>query len=75
MNWPQYDPPLITDQEVEIIIQINGKIKERLKVPSGLSKPELERLALDNPTIASMLDGQTPQQVVVVPDRLVNIVS
>ena len=72
--WPQVDPALLVEDEVTIACQVMGKLRDTITVPKGTSKDELERLALAAPNVARTLDGATPKKVIVVPDRLVNLV-
>jgi len=72
--WPKYDPTLEKEDEVEIVVQINGRIRDRLFVPVDLSEDELRRLALAAPKIQLTLDGKHVVKAIVVPGKLVNIV-
>ncbi|MEJ7932691.1 leucine--tRNA ligase [Sphingobium sp. AN558] len=72
--WPPVDPALLVDDEVTIACQVMGKLRDTITVPKGTAKEELERLALAAPNVARILDGATPKKVIVVPDRLVNLV-
>ncbi len=72
--WPEADPALLVDDEVTIAIQMMGKLRETITVPKGLAKDALEAAALSAPRIAQLMAGATPKKVIVVPDRLVNIV-
>lgn len=73
--WPTYDEALLVENEVEIVIQINGKIRSRMIVPAKLAREELEKKALDDEKIKAELAGKTIRKVIVVPDKLVNIVA
>lgn len=73
-DWPEYDPNLAAEDRVEIVIQINGKIREKLVVPIGSSVGELQELALKNEVIQKAVAGKTVKKVIAVPDRLVNVV-
>ena len=73
--WPTFDPALLIDDEVTIAVQINGKLRDTIVAPRGLDRPAIEALALGSDKIQRQLDGATPRKVVVVPDRLVNIVA
>jgi len=73
--WPAYEEAMLTDDEVEIAVQILGKVKARITVPADADKAALEKLALADETIAGLLDGKTVRKVIVVPGRLVNIVA
>jgi len=73
-SWPAYDPEALELEEREIIIQINGKVRDRMVVPASVSedREELERRALER--IEKRLDGKSVEKVIVVPGRLVNVV-
>ena len=73
--WPEVDPALLVEDEVTIAVQVNGKLRDTLTTPKGVSREELEALALRSDKIARLLDGARPKKVIVVPDRLVNIVA
>ena len=73
--WPEVDPALLVDDEVTIAIQINGKLRDTLTVAKGLPREEMEALALAAPNVVRQLDGATPRKIIVVPDRLVNLVA
>ncbi len=72
--WPAVDPALLVEDEVTIACQVMGKLRDTITVPKGTSRDELERLALAAPNVVRTLDGATPRKVIVVPDRLVNLV-
>jgi leucyl-tRNA synthetase len=72
--WPIYDEELAAEQMVEVVIQVNGRVREHMVVPAGLAIDEVEREALALPKIRALMDGRTIRKVVVVPDRLVNVV-
>lgn len=72
--WPTFDPAMLVDEEVTIAVQINGKLRHTLSAARGLSREDLQGLALGADKVASLLDGASPKKVIVVPDRLVNIV-
>jgi len=73
--WPSFDPAMLIDEEVTIAVQVNGKLRETMTAPRGTSREEVEALALALPKIQSQLAGSGPRKVIVVPDRLVNIVA
>ncbi|AGK55275.1 leucine--tRNA ligase [Bacillus sp. 1NLA3E] len=73
--WPAYDEAKLIDDEVEIVVQINGKVKAKLLVPSGASKEILEQIAMDDDNIKEQIDGKTVRKVIAVPGKLVNIVA
>jgi leucyl-tRNA synthetase len=72
--WPPVDPALLVNDEVTVAVQVQGKLRDTLTVAKGTPKDELERMALASAKIVRTLDGATPKKVIVVPDRLVNLV-
>ncbi len=73
--WPAVDPALLVDDEVTIAVQVNGKLRDTLVFPKGAPKDEVEAAALASEKIVRLLEGKPPRKVIVVPDRLVNIVA
>jgi leucyl-tRNA synthetase len=73
--WPAYDPALLIDDEVTIAVQVNGKLRDTIVAPRGLAKDAAEALALASAKVQAQLGGAAPRKVIVVPDRLVNIVA
>ncbi|MGV2494792.1 leucine--tRNA ligase [Pelagerythrobacter aerophilus] len=73
--WPPVDPALLVEDEVTIAIQHMGKLRDTLTAPKGASKEDLEALALASEKVQRSIDGATVRKVIVVPDRLVNIVT
>ncbi|WP_298282170.1 leucine--tRNA ligase [Novosphingobium sp.] len=73
--WPQVDPALLVDDEVTVAIQVKGKLRDTLTVAKGTPKEELERLALASEKVQRALEGAEIKKVIVVPDRLVNLVA
>ena len=73
--WPEADPALLVDDQVTVAVQVNGKLRDTLSVAKGLAKADLEAMALRSDKIIRTLHGAVPQKVIVVPDRLVNIVA
>jgi leucyl-tRNA synthetase len=74
-TWPAFDKALVLDQQVEIVVQVNGKVRDRLSVAPDTPREELERLALESPKVQAQLDGQAIVKTVVVPGKLVNVVA
>jgi leucyl-tRNA synthetase len=74
-DWPEVDPALLVDDEVTIAVQHKGKLRDTLSVAKGLPKDELEALALASEKVQRSIDGAEVRKVIVVPDRLVNIVT
>ena len=73
--WPTYDESKLVDDEIEIVVQINGKIRDRILVPADCDKEELEQRAMASEKVQKQLAGKTIRKVIVVPKRLVNIVA
>ena len=73
--WPEFDPALLIDDQVTLAVQVNGKLRDTLTAPRGLPKEEAEALALASDKVQRQLAGAAPRKVIVVPDRLVNIVA
>jgi len=74
-QWPAFDPALLVDDQVTLAVQINGKLRDTLTAPRGLAKEDAEALALASEKVQRQLAGAAPRKVIVVPDRLVNIVA
>ncbi len=73
--WPQVDPAMLVEDEVTIAVQHMGKLRDTLSAPKGASKEDLEALALASEKVQRSIDGAQIRKVIVVPDRLVNIVT
>ncbi|MBB3348090.1 leucine--tRNA ligase [Sphingomonas sp. BK069] len=73
--WPAVDPALLVEDEVTVAIQVNGKLRDTLTLPKGLAREDVEAAALANDKVARLLEGRVPRKVIVVPDRLVNVVA
>jgi leucyl-tRNA synthetase len=74
-TWPAYDEAKLVDDEVEIVIQVNGKVKTKLKVPTDASKEALEGIAMEDDRVKEQIEGKTIRKVITVPGKLVNIVA
>jgi leucyl-tRNA synthetase len=74
MDWPKYDEDALIKDEIEIVVQVNGKVKERLVVSTDITKEDLEKAALNDEKIVKLIDGKKIVKVIVVPSKLVNIV-
>lgn len=74
MSWPKFDEKALVKDEIEIVVQINGKVKEKLNVANNLGREELEKAALDNPKVQALTGGKTVVKVIAVPNKLINIV-
>ena len=73
--WPTYDESLLVDSEVEIVVQVNGKVRAKLNIPKDTSKDEMETLALQDENVKLSIEGKDIKKVIAVPQKLVNIVA
>ncbi len=73
-TWPAYDPELAKEDLAEIVVQVNGKLRSHIHAPFGTPEDELKAQALDDPKIRPLLEGRQIVKIIVVPDKLVNIV-
>jgi leucyl-tRNA synthetase len=73
--WPTFDPAMLVDDQVTLAVQVNGKLRDTLNAPRGLDRAAAEALALASDKVQRQLAGAAPRKVIVVPDRLVNIVA
>ncbi|MEO6224844.1 MAG: leucine--tRNA ligase [Sphingomicrobium sp.] len=74
-DWPTFDAALLVDDQVTIAVQVNGKLRDTLTIARGLPREDAEALALSSDKVQRQLNGAPPRKVIVVPDRLVNIVA
>src|SRR5262249_32796948 len=74
VSWPAFDPALARDEEVEVVVQVNGRVRARMKVAAGRDEAELISKALAEPAVAQHIDGKRVVKRIVVPDKLVNLV-
>jgi len=72
--WPKFDPALLVESEIEIPVQVNGKLRDVIKVPADMQQSEIEAAAMRSEKIKPFVDGKTVKKIVVVPRKLVNIV-
>jgi leucyl-tRNA synthetase len=73
-SWPQYDPLLIVDDRLTVVVQVNGKVRDKLEVTSDISEEELQSLAWKSAKVQAASDGHDPKKVIYVPGRLINFV-
>jgi leucyl-tRNA synthetase len=74
-QWPNFDPAFLIDDQVTLAVQVNGKLRDTLAAPRGLDRAAVEQLALASDNVQRQLNGAAPRKIIVVPDRLVNIVA
>jgi len=72
--WPVYDPEAAKEEEITLIVQINGKLRDRITLPVGIDDETAKAKALESETVQRFLEGRDPRRIIVVPGRLVNIV-
>jgi leucyl-tRNA synthetase len=72
--WPTSDPLALEQDEIELVLQVNGKLRGHMRAPKAAGREQIERLALAHEAVAKFTGGQTVKKVVVVPGRLVNVV-
>ena len=73
-SWPEVDESALIQDSILIVLQVNGKLRDKIEVPKNMSKEDLERNALENDAVKRFSDGKTVRKVIVVPGRLVNVV-
>jgi leucyl-tRNA synthetase len=74
-RWPEYDQAVAAPREVTIVVQVNGKVRDRIPMAAGLPDAEVQQQALASPKVQAALNGATPAKVIVVADRIVSIVT
>ena len=72
-QWPVFDPEKCVDKTVELVVQVNGKVRAKLEVPADIAKEDALRLAKENSAVAALLEGKTVAKEIFVPGKLVNI--
>jgi leucyl-tRNA synthetase len=73
-SWPQYDETKLVKGEVEYVVQINGKLRDKLKLAVGLTPEEIDPLVLKSPTVLKWIEGKVIVKKIYVPDKLINFV-
>ena len=73
-KWPEHDPALVKDETIELVIQINGKLRDKISVPADISEEAAKKTALESEKIKQWLEGKEPRKVIFVKGRLINIV-
>ncbi len=72
--WPVYDPQHLIENEVEIVIQVNGKLRDKIRVPKTIAEEQLKAQALESPKVKEFISGKSIRKIIVVPGKLVNVV-
>ena len=73
-SWPEYDPRFLNRTTVDVVLQVNGKVRGKLTVAAEMPEAELEALALADPAVAQYAEGKAVVKVIVVPGKIVNVV-
>ena len=73
-SFPTWDDDLAAEDVITLVVQVNGKVRDKLEVPAGIDEAEAQRLALASPKVQSYVEGKTVAKTVYVPGRLVNVV-
>jgi leucyl-tRNA synthetase len=74
-KWPKADPALLVEDHVTVAVQVNGKLRATVELPRGAAANDAEAAALAHPAVQRTLAGKAPRKVIVVPDRIVNVVA
>ncbi len=72
--WPKFDPKLLVEENVELVIQINGKLRSKIQVPCDISEDKLKELVQKDGKLIPWLEGKSPKKIIIVPQKLINIV-
>jgi leucyl-tRNA synthetase len=73
-SWPQADATMAAEETVVMVVQVNGKVRDKINVNPSIDEAEMERLALNSPRVQELLDGHKPKRVIAKPPRLLNLV-
>jgi leucyl-tRNA synthetase len=73
--WPKFDPNLVRDEMVTVVVQVNGKVRDRLEVPAGTPETEVRTLALASDAVKRHLDGKPPKKFIFIKDKMLSIVA
>lgn len=73
-KWPEYDESILVEDKVTVVIQVNGKLRDKIEVEINLDKDQLERIALESEKVKSFIEGKEIRKVIIVPNKIVNIV-
>jgi leucyl-tRNA synthetase len=73
-SWPEFDAEAAKEDEITLVVQVNGKVRDRITVPAGISEAEAQEKALASEIVQQHVDGQTPKKIIVIAGKLVNIV-
>jgi leucyl-tRNA synthetase len=74
-GWPTFDPNLVRDEMVTVVVQVNGKVRDRLEVPTGTPEDDVRALALNSESVKRHLDGKSPKKFIFIKDKMLSIVA
>ena len=74
-TWPEFDPALTVEETATLVIQVNGKVRDRISVPAGIGDDRARSLALESERVQHYLNGAQPKKMIVIPGRLINVVT
>ena len=74
-SWPSHDESALVQDSIQIVVQVNGKLRAKLEVDADISKEDMEAAALDDANVKKFTDGLTVRKVIVIPGKLVNVVA
>ena len=72
--WPKFDPGLLIEENVELVIQVNGKVRSKIEVPRGISDDKLKELVQQDEKLIPWFEGKSPKKIIIVPQKLINVV-
>jgi leucyl-tRNA synthetase len=72
--WPKFDPKLVLDEMVTVVVQVNGKVRDRLELPAGTPEDDIRTLALNSESVKRHLDGKPPKKFIFIKDKMLSIV-
>ena len=75
LDWPQYDPSVLVEDEVVIVVQVNGKKRGEVRVPADATEDEIKETALAEPNVGRFTEGKTIRKAILVPGKLLNLVA
>jgi leucyl-tRNA synthetase len=73
-QWPRWDPVLVKEEQITLVVQVNGKVRDKIDVPAGITEQEARDLALSSEKVKNHIGEKSPAKVIYVPGKLVNIV-
>ena len=74
-EWPEHDEAWLVEDEIEVVVQVNGKVRDKIIVPKDADNDAVEALAMESEKVQGFIEGLTVRKVIVVPGRLVNVVA